>query len=129
MLTTDEIKAADLGDPTDITIARDGDLDMRLNGWLTGSGSTYNPVNNSGRWVDVSIYLTTGGYIVAACLRRTQWDGESDTAQAYHGAPRDVLAWLVADGGGYLGPASKEAYTEACAAIPALADEAVETVD
>jgi len=129
-LTKQQLLDADLGDPKTYRITRDGDRDIQCKGWEIGTGSTYDAMRSTTRWTTVTIYLTTGGNLVTQRGSITQWQGEDDHyAAAIHREPADALAWLVADGGDYLGPASKEAWEEACTTVPALEDHDTELVD
>ena len=115
-------------------VVRDGDRDLVFTGRLVGEGS-HGTGGNSGyrkdwtRGTDVRVYLTDKGLVVTTVHQWSRWQGEGDLHRAaVHGTPADALDWLVADCGGELGPASKEAWESACADAPELAGHDVEEV-
>jgi hypothetical protein len=115
-------------------ITRDGERDLGFTGRVVGAG-TCGTGGSSGyacdwnRGTDVNIYLTVGGRIVTAVHQWSMWQGERDSYRAaVHDTPAAALVWLVEDAGGELGPASKEAWEEACSEAPELAGQDVEEV-
>jgi hypothetical protein len=84
------------------------------------------------RGTEVEILLTSGGALLT--IRRS-WQrtrgGDSTLAQfaKAHTTPMDAYNWLVEDGDGWLGPASKQAWTESCRNVPALAGYEFERID
>ena len=80
----------------------------------------------------VDILLTKGGRLVTT---RRAWtrsaDGsrsDSQTSQVNE-SPARAYQWLVSDGKGKLGPASKEAWVQACRNFPPMAELEFERVD
>ena len=112
-------------------VERDGNLDLVFTGEKIGEGSYGTGGEHSGDWTrgtDVQIYLTEGGSIVTDVTQWSRWQGESSVHRAaVHSTGGEALAWLIADCHGDLGPASKEAWEEACKNA-ALADQDVEEV-
>lgn len=106
------------------TVTRDGDLDLTFTGRLVGSGE-HGSGGTSGyacdwnRGTKVCLYLTAAGHVVTAVHYWSQWQGESESdIAAVHAGGAEALAWLVDQDGGELGPASKEAWTQAAEAEP-----------
>lgn len=120
-----------LGSPSGLRVRRDGDRDLTFRGWLLGEGShgTGSHIQSQcDRGTMVQVYLTTGGRLVTAVYQWTRWQGEHGaTRAAAHESADAALAWLVADAGGKLGRASKEAWERACQTYPPIA--AAETVE
>lgn len=116
---------ADLGTPTDIRIERDGDLDVAFTGWPIGTGA-HGAGGNAGtdgwtRGTEVTVYLATTGQIAIHVRQWTRWQGEHDRNRAgVANTAAKALAWLREDAGGSLGPASKQAWEEACSNLPQL---------
>ncbi len=117
-------------------IERDGGRDLTFKGWLIGEGS-HGTGGNSGyesdwtRGVKVYVYLTTGGNLVTAAERWSRWQGEGGICTAAsHKSPSQALAWLKGDSSkGTLGPASKEAWENACDTWGPLKGQDVERVE
>lgn len=81
------------------------------------------------RWTEVDLYKTQGGNYIAAVVRYTIWEGESDrySAKSFTSVP-DVIEWLK-EGEDRLGSASQEAVEKAACCEPAFAEAWVEHVD
>jgi len=122
-----------LGPPETHRIPRDGGRDLEVHGWLIGEGShgyggTY--PSDWTRGTVVRIYRTVSGRYVTAVRQWSAWEGESDSHRAaVCDEPEGVLRWLVDDASGKLGPASKEAWRNACLTDPDLHGLDVERVD
>jgi hypothetical protein len=120
---------ASLGPPKNHTFARDGGLDLEVIGaWTIGVGrfgddEKEEPSTRSLRGTRVEILLTVTGRLVTNRIRWREHVGgsseESSTGEV-HGSPSQVLDWLLQDGNGKLGPASKTAWREACRNVPAM---------
>lgn len=131
-LTKDNRKS--LGASTELSLVRDGDLDLRFRGWRLGAGE-HGTGGNSGyscdwtRGITVEIYITEGGNLIGHLRRWSKWQGEggSHDCEVFSGF-EELVAWLREDAGGYLGPASKEALEQACGELPSLEDKLYETV-
>lgn len=110
-------------------VERDDNRPLQFQGYLIG----WNEVDFSTvpRGTQVSIYVTKGNKIVTAVH---QWQrGEKDERQRYkagaHQTPETALEWLIEDGGGKLGRASREAWEAACSLWPSLQGHEVEVID
>lgn len=118
-----------LGPPRDHTFSRDGGLDMQVVGaWTIGKGQfgddeDAEPTTRTLRGTTVRVLLTTTGRFVTT---RTRWrnhvggSSEESSTGGVYGSPAQVLDWLISDGEGKLGPASKAAWTEACRHVPPM---------
>ena len=116
---------AALGPPQSCLITRQGDRDIYINAWVVGFGRTTVPADSSKveKGIDVTIRLTAGGALVTTrCAWTRTPDGESQESQTgqVHTAPDLAYQWLVKDGKGKLGPASKEAWIQACLTVPPM---------
>lgn len=126
----------ELGEPQDRQVIRDGDRDLRFRGWRVGKGTTGSGGSSGyacdwNRGTRIRIWITTGGRIVTGAEQWSCWQGEGETHRAAaHKTPEAALAWLTEDSytGDHLGPASKEAWEDACTAVPSLAGLDVEMV-
>ena len=135
-MTKDQMAQAHelLGEPSDLRIVRDGDRDIQSKGWKIGEGDSRDhlghgtPRSDANRWTTITIYLTTGGNLLARIVRRTRWQGERDRDDAkVCRTPAEALAFLCE--GGDLGGASKDAWEMACQEWPPLAAEECEVVE
>lgn len=132
----DQATKDELGEPKDFRVWRDGARDFQFRGWLvgegeTGSGGTSGYKCDWNRGTKISILITTGGRIITAAKSWSCWQGEGDAYRAAaHKTPDAALAWLTEDSytGDHLGPASKEAWEQACDAVPSLEGLDVEMV-
>lgn len=121
-----------------IILDRDNNLSLQFEGRLIGQNSVYEgSLASRGTWV--SIYITKGGKIVTHVH---QWQGGSEPGELGYGGrnrsrdvagvhvdPQQALAWLIRDGGGILGSASREAWTKACRNWPPFKGHDVEIID
>lgn len=119
-----------LGPPEPHVVGVDGDRDISTKGWIIGRGQTIAPgpgealTGELQRGTDVEILLTAGGTLITT---RRSWtrtaDGEtvSQTGQA-HSTPDRAYQWLIKDGKGKLGPASKQAWSQACRSVPPMSE-------
>ena len=124
-----------LGPPEPRNFAKDGALDIAVVGaWTIGFGQTVakSAPQSSQRGTDVEILLTAGGRLVTT---RNSWtrtvDGSSEESQRsdVHETPDAAYRWLINDGNGKLGPASKAAWVQACRAFGPMAGLEFERVE
>jgi hypothetical protein len=107
--------------------------DVYTDGWTIGLGQIAGGGQNSSRGTDVEIVLTAGGNLVTT---RRSWtrspDGNESGASAtgaVHQTPASAYRWLINDGKGKLGPASKAAWLQACRTLPLMAGLEFEHVE
>lgn len=121
-----ESAAAELGEPVDVRLAREGDLDLAFRGWHL-SQEEHGGEQRGGR---LSVYLTAAGLLVTSSCR---WGlrGRAGTVcrAGVHADPAAAVEWFRADAGGKLGPTSKELWEAACERLPALREWQTETID
>lgn len=95
---------ADLGDPAEHTIPRDGDVDLAFAGWLVGTGEMGSPSQHECDWTrgtTVAIYIAVSGRLVTHVRQWSRWQGESEVNRAAaHDTPEAALAWLRLDSEG-----------------------------
>lgn len=109
-----------------VTLQRDDDLPLQFTGQLIGCNEIDgDPVNGT----LVTLFATKSGKIITAVYQWQRGKGRERHAAAAHQMPQDALTWLKADGGGYLGKASREAWEAACAIHPAFQGHDVEVID
>lgn len=123
------------GPATPTLITRQGDRDIYVDCWLVGRGETLADTRpRTGevqRGTTVELRLTVGGFLVTT---RTAWtrtadeSTESATGQV-HSTPDLAYNWLIKDGKGKLGPASKAAWVQACGNVPPMKEFAYERVE
>jgi len=114
----------------EFTLERTEDRTLRFQGKLIG----WNEVKNFEtlpRGTQVQIYMTKSGKIITAVY---QWDrtysaDRSRRKAAAHSSPEDALNWLIKDGRGRLGRASKLAWEMACKEEKTLKGHDVEVID
>lgn len=124
--------ATTIGPPESVLITRQGDRDIRVDAWTIGRGRTTAPMDASRaeRGIDVDIRLTVTGHVVTT---RRAWtstpDGGSHDSQTgqVHSTPHLAYEWLLKDGKGKLGPASKQAWVQACKNVPPISGLAFES--
>jgi hypothetical protein len=125
--------SATLGPPQPHTIEREGDRDLALTAWVIGRGEVRATPDASRveRGTTVEIFLTTNGRLLASRAAWTRRPGVAGTVSRCssmpEAMPEALYRWLVLDGKGKLGPASKEAWTQACRNVPPMAGLAVES--
>lgn len=103
-----------LGEPESILVSVSGGLDQRALAWPLGSGSVRTGVSPTSRETIVRIWLLPAGVLLTN-VRTTSENGNSVTSTGkYHETPQGALDWLIENGRGKLGPASKAAWGEAC---------------
>jgi hypothetical protein len=125
----DQATRDELGEPKKIRVYRDGDLDLTFKGWRVGWALTSRYTNNRG--TEIRIWITEAGKIITGAYGWSQWQNEGESYRAeVHAYPAEALVWLREDSntGDYLGPLSKEAWEEACKAVPSLEGLDVEMV-
>jgi hypothetical protein len=121
-----------LGPPKTHTIERDGDRDLALNAWVIGRGEVRATPDAAKveRGTTVEIFLTDNGRLLASRAAWTRRPGVAEAVSRYasmpEAMPEALYRWLLNDGKGKLGPASKEAWTQACRNVPPMAALAVE---
>lgn len=106
-----------LGEPETIVVAAGGNLDHRIRAWKIGTGKISTGGPTSKREIEVRIWLLpTGVLLTNVTTRQFGPDGSAlDTGHGqYHETPQGALDWLIKDGKGKLGPASKAAWLKAC---------------
>jgi hypothetical protein len=115
-----------LGPPASHLLERQGDRDLRVAAWTVGFGRIGVGGNDESSWqrgTDVEILLTEGGLLVTTRRSWTRSEGggrhDSQTGQV-HETPAAAYRWLLADGKGKLGPASKTAWIQACRTVPTM---------
>ena len=110
------------------TIERDSNRPLRFQGHLVG----FNRVDpETERGTAVAVFVTRRGKIVTS-VHQWQKDAKRERqrhAGAAHDIAEDALAWLIEDGGGHLGRASREAWELACRVWPALEGHEVEVIE
>jgi len=80
------------------TLRRDDLPPLRFRGEVIDESDTFNPVDSSTRWVEVTVYRTAGGRYILRVAHRTQWQGESDTLRAWSlSRPSDIRDHLRED--------------------------------
>jgi hypothetical protein len=109
-----------LGEPGARVFVRSGDRDLLATVWVVGTGT----VEAGARRTEVEIAVTpTGRFIVSRQTSRQDFEWEVvESRSAVCETPTDVYLWLLGDGSGKFGPASKAAWEGACAAVPSLGD-------
>lgn len=118
-------------------VERDDNIPMQFNGCCIGrSGADL----SSPRGTEVTIYVTRRGTLITHVY---QWqrtalgslDGtpaplsRTRNSAAAHASVQEARAWLIADGGGHFGMASKAAWDEACLLWPPMKTQGVEIID
>jgi hypothetical protein len=106
-----------LGPPQPFLLTIQHDRDVYANAWVVGVGHV--KTADAQRGTDVEIRLTPGGRLVTT---RRSWTsgGEVEQRGDVHETPDQALDWLLADGKGKLGPASKQAWVAACGIVPSM---------
>lgn len=125
---------ATLGPAEPRTFIRPDGLDIQIAGWRIGLGQIGVPGKGSSRsqrGVDVEIFVTEQGRLVTT---RNAWtrapDGGSHHSQTsqVHETPAAAYQWLLDDGKGKLGPASKAAWVQACQTLAPMSGLEVERI-
>lgn len=123
-----DIANAELGTPTPHTVPRLPGMDLTFRGWLIGA-SRYH--HSKGRKVANQVFLTVDGEIIVTAARLSEHLGETNYyAAARCASPAEALEWFRGRSktGDHLGPAAREAWSEACERIPGWARFAPEGV-
>lgn len=110
------------------TLERDQNLPLRFRGQLIGWNEIDPAVT---RGTAVAIYVTRRGQIITS-VHQWQRDDFRDRERhdaCVHQTAEAALEWLVQDGGGHLGRASREAWEMACRTWPPLQGKDVEIVE
>lgn len=112
----------------EIVLERDDNLPLAFEGRLLGSNDFDEDVP---RGTCVRVFATKSGRLVTSVWQwqRTERSSRSRRAAAVHDRPEEALAWLVRDGRGLLGHASREAWKRACLAWAPLCGLEVERID
>lgn len=112
----------------EFTLERDDNRPLRFQGYLVG----FNEVNpDASRGTAIAVFVTRRDKIVTS-VHQWQKDIKRERqrhAAAAHDTAEEALAWLIEDGRGHLGKASKEAWELACQVWPALQGYEVEVVE
>jgi len=106
-----------LGATESILVGLDGRLDQRADAWLIGKGAVTTGGPTSKRETLIRVWLLPAGMLLTNVTVTTTSDGVSvETASTgrYHETPQGALNWLIEQGKGRLGPASKAAWVMAC---------------
>ncbi len=124
-----------LGKPATWIVQQDDGLDVEISAWKLGEGAiTTGQAGKEQRGVVVTIWLTTQGRLLTerrAWTERSASGSEPDSstesiASQFHTTPADALAWLIKDGKGKLGPASKTAWIQSCRTFGPMAGMEIE---
>lgn len=116
-----------LGQPRPVFMTIVDNRDIHADCWEIGRGRIETGDPKAPRFTEVRIWLTPGGTLITNRTNGTR-DVESGTGCA-HATPDRAYQWLVDDGKGKLGPASKAAWVAACRAVPPMADFEFERID
>ena len=125
---------ARLGPAEPCLVTRQGYLDIHVQAWLIGCGETRADTGTGEvqRGTTVEIRLTVGGNLVTTrCAWTRTADGSSEDSQTgqVHSTPHLAYEWLIKDGKGKLGPASKDAWVQACRNVPTMSGLEYERVE
>lgn len=123
--------------PTLTTITRTGFPPLRFNGTdLAYADTRVEGGETQNRWVEVTLFKTSGGKYVARVARKSQWRDEDTTIEATVYADAAALIQGLRNDEGRLGRASQEALERAAGLYPGtaptddgIAAAYVETVD
>ena len=107
-------------------VERDDDRPLQFEGRRIGWNEIDEDANNG---TAVEIFVTRSGKLITAVHQWQDAKGRERFGAAVHMMPDNALAWLKADGGGYLGRASREAWEKACANHLPLQGQDVEVID
>jgi hypothetical protein len=105
-----------LGAPVTRKFSVVGQLDVERQVWLLGEGEMLiggKDRATAERWTTVEILLTKNLTILT--YRESGGRNQASGAFGAHMTPAAALKWLIEDGKGKLGPASKAAWVQACA--------------
>lgn len=125
---------AHLGQPQTRIVVRSDGRDLEVVGWEIGVGRIGVGSADPSTWqrgTDVEIFLTAKGRLITtrnSWTRTPQGRSDSQTSQ-FHETPAAALQWLVDDGKGKLGPASKAAWVQACRTFAPMAGLEFERID
>jgi len=118
------------------TLERDTSVPMQFRGRLIGS---YEPDEDLHVGTRVMVYVTQKGKFITHIYqwqRKDNHPGEgpapikrSRSAAGVHVTGQEALSWLIQDGGGNLGSASRTAWEMACQNWPPLQGRAVEIIE
>jgi hypothetical protein len=113
----------------EFTLEREDNRPLRFHGYLVGWNEI--DIQEQPRGTQVQIFVTRSDKIIT---RVYQWQRKEGLAREKHKAgvhmsPEEALDWLIADGGGKLGRASREAWETACSIWPSLKGYDVEVID
>jgi hypothetical protein len=112
-----------LGPPKEFLLSVQGGRDIYAPGWLVGHGHVEAPAGgDTVRTLDVEIRLTPEGNFVLTRTSRSSHreGGAAGSTGAVRSTPALAYEWLLEDGRGKLGPASKAAWVQACRAVPPM---------
>jgi len=116
------------GEVREFTIERDDNRPLRFKGHLVGFNES-DP--DTPRGTAVAIFVTRRGKIITS-VRQWQKDAKRERQRydaAAHETADEALAWLIQDGGGHLGRASRDAWERACATWTPLQGHEVEVIE
>jgi hypothetical protein len=109
-----------------------GTRDKQATGWLVGRGHVETPFHGGVvRTLDVEIRLTRGGTLIVTRISRSSGNGSNsaDSDAKPCETPNAAYEWLLKDGKGKLGPASKAAWVRACRTVPGMSGLEFERID
>lgn len=114
-------------------VNRTSERDLSFTGWEVGLGTFGYPGDDPKKWErgrEVRLYVTSAGRIVVAIRKWSARPGEGvlHTAGVF-ADPDSAVSFLLEEGGGKLGQASKSAWEQACRNCEALADAETEAVE
>lgn len=112
----------------EFTLERDDNRPLRFQGYLVG----FHEVDQDApRGTAVLVFVTKRGKIVTS-VHQWQRDAKRERERhdaAAHDTAEEALDWLIRDGGGHLGRASRQAWERACATWAPLQGYDVEIVE
>ncbi len=112
-----------LGPPKEFLLSVQGGRDIYAPGWLVGHGHVESPrTGDTVRTLDVEIRLTPEGNFVVTRISRSSGPERNSAGStgAVRSTPALAYEWLLEDGNGKLGPASKAAWVQACRTVPPM---------
>ncbi len=119
-----------LGEPQTVVVGVEGRLDRRALAWPLGVGVVATGGASSKRETTVEIWLLPTGVLLTNVAVRQTHDGGSELLShgQFHETPQGALDWLINDGKGKLGSASKQAWLQACSRFAPMGEMAVSDV-
>lgn len=107
-------------------VERDDNRPLQFKGYLVG----WNEIDLSvPRGTRVCVFVTRRGKIITAVHQWQRPERRRRNAAAVHDTAEEAVRWLVEDGNGRLGRASREAWDLACQVWPSLRGHEAEVVE